>query len=235
LADKSTQLMLDALSRAVAEPTGLPLFGNKTNPGLFVATSAARFAAQRCIDEALVRVLRSEQRGKTTQDICAITDKGMQYLLTQVSPRQVLEDLVRAVEARQAQLGEVVNAARQAQATLDGLRSAAQQVLAQVRPEPVDGQPAAEQDAWHAAALECLGRWQSTGASQDCPLPELYRELQLDHAALTVGQFHDGLRRLDEQRKIYLHPWTGPLCDLPQPVLALLVGHVIAYYASLRG
>src|SRR5207302_9372379 len=94
LADKATQLMLDALSRAVAEPAGLPLFGSKRSPGLFVATSAARFAAQRCVDEHLVRVLRSEPRGKTTQDICAITDKGLQYLLTQVSPRQVLEDLV---------------------------------------------------------------------------------------------------------------------------------------------
>src|SRR5437762_2455451 len=115
--------MLDALSRAVAEPTGLPLFGSKSSPGLFVATSAARFAAQRCLDEALVRVLRSEPRGKTTQDICAITDKGLHYLLHQASPRQVLEDLVGAVESRQAQLHELTHAVRQAQASLDGLRA----------------------------------------------------------------------------------------------------------------
>src|SRR5437764_1231097 len=88
-------------------------------PPVAAATSAARFAARRCIDDALVRVLRSETRGKTTHDICAITDKGLHYLLAQVNPRQVLEDLVRAVEARQAQLNDLVTAARQAQAGLD--------------------------------------------------------------------------------------------------------------------
>jgi hypothetical protein len=231
LADKSTQLVLDALSRAVAEPNGLPLYGSKTNPGLFVATSAARFAAQRCIDDALVRVLRSEQRGKATQDICAITDKGLQYLLSQVSPRQVLEDLVRAVEARQAQLHELVDATRQSQASLEALRSVAQQVLQRL---PEGQSPAPARSDWQAAALEHLERWQSAGASEDCSLPELYRDLRQTHPTLTIGQYHDGLRQLHDQAKIYLHPWTGPLCDLPHPALALLVGHVIAYYASLR-
>jgi hypothetical protein len=229
LADKATQLLLDALSRAAAEPAGLPLFGSKASPGLFVATSAARFAAQRCTDEGLLRVLRKEARGKTQQDICAITDKGLQYLLAQVSPRQVLEDLVRAVEARQAQLGELVHAARQAQASLDALKEVVRRVLAQQPPA------APQAEDWLPAALACLERWRAGGASEDCPLPEMYRELCSGRPALTVGQFHDGLRRLHEQGQIYLHPWTGPLCDLPQPALALLVGHVIAYYASLRG
>jgi hypothetical protein len=227
LADKATQLLLDALSRAAAEPAGLPLFGSKASPGLFVATSAARFAAQRCTDEGLVRVLRKEARGKTQQDICAITDKGLQYLLTQASPRQVLEDLVRAVEARQAQLGELTQAARQAQASLDGLKEVVRRVLAHQSPP-------AESEAWLPATLAFLERWRAGGASEDCPLPELYRELCQGQPTLTIGRFHDGLRRLHEQGQIYLHPWTGPLCDLPQPALALLVGHVIAYYASLR-
>jgi hypothetical protein len=229
LADKATQLVLDALSRAAAEPAGLPLFGSKSSPGLFVATSAARFAARRCIDEALVRVLRSEPRGKTQQEICAITDKGLQFLLAQASPRQVLEDLLRAVEARQAQLGELVHTARQAQASLDGLKGMVRRVLTQPAPSATGAED------WQPEALACLERWRTGGASEDFPLPELYRELCQERPALTVGQFHDGLRRLHEQGQIYLHPWTGPLCELPQPALALLVGHVIAYYASLRG
>lgn len=237
MADKSTQLMLDALSRAVTEPTGLPLFGNKSSPGLFVATSAARFAAQRCLDDALVRVLRSEPRGKSTQEICAITDKGLNYLLTQVSPRQVLEDLVRAVESRQAQMNELVQAGRQAQASLEGLKAVAQQALQELRqrPElpPIKAADSAA-DAWLEAALTHLQKWHGGGSSEDCPLPELYGKLRQEYPALTIGQFHDGLRQLHEQAKIYLHPWTGPLCDLPQPPLALLIGHVIAYYGSLR-
>lgn len=71
------------------------------------------------------------------------------------------------------------------------------------------------------------------GRGQDCPLPELYRKLE-PGARLSIGHFHDCLRRLHEENQIYLHPWTGPLYALPEPAYALLVGHEIAYYASVR-
>jgi hypothetical protein len=91
---------------------------------------------------------------------------------------------------------------------------------------------AVEENAIERLILDALEQWQATGSNSDCPLPELYR-----HAApfLTLGLFHDGLRSLHEQHRIYLHPWTGPMCEIPQPECALLVGHEVAYYASLRG
>ena len=49
---------------------------------------------------------------------------------------------------------------------------------------------------------------------------------------LTIGAFHDTLRALQTAGDIYLHPWTGPLYDIPEPPYALLVGHEVAYYAS---
>jgi hypothetical protein len=51
---------------------------------------------------------------------------------------------------------------------------------------------------------------------------------------LTMGAFHDALRQLHEGRLVYLHPWTGALYELPEPAAALLVGHEVAYYVSLR-
>jgi hypothetical protein len=51
---------------------------------------------------------------------------------------------------------------------------------------------------------------------------------------LTIGRFHDGLRRLHDEGQAYLHPWTGPLYAMPEPAFALLVGHEVAYYASPR-
>jgi hypothetical protein len=92
--------------------------------------------------------------------------------------------------------------------------------------------PAASRSASDASAalLSELARWQESVASEDCPLPHLYREA----AAESIGQFHDALRRLHDQGKIYLHPWTGPLYDIPEPPYALLIGHEIAYYASIR-
>ena len=81
--------------------------------------------------------------------------------------------------------------------------------------------------------LARLADW-SGAAGEDCPLPELFRSLSPLDSPPTVGEFHDGLRRLHADGAVYLHPWTGPLYALPEPTLALLVGHGVAYYASLR-
>ena len=35
MADKLTQLLIEALSRAAADPAGVPLYGSKSDPGLF--------------------------------------------------------------------------------------------------------------------------------------------------------------------------------------------------------
>jgi len=255
MADKSTQLILDALSQAAADPAGVLLHGSKAAPGLFAATAPAKQAAQRCKDEGYLRVVRTETRGKSVQEVCAITEKGLAYLLGQVSPKQVLEDFVRALEARRSQVGELVAAARQAQASLDDLRVTVETVLRAVASgqSAMGGKngkaagngaaasrshPSASEtvptEAWTATALSYLSQWQASGASEDCPLPELYRQARATAPALTVGTFHDGLRRLHDQEQIYLHPWTGPLYDIPEPPYALLVGHDIAYYASRR-
>ena len=61
-----------------------------------------------------------------------------------------------------------------------------------------------------------------------------FEQAKAASAKLTLGQFHDALRTLHDQRTIYLHPWTGPIHELPHPAASLLVGHEIAYYASLR-
>ncbi len=232
MADKPTQLILEALSRAVAEPAGLPLHGGKTAPGLFPATAPAKQAAQRCKDEGWLQVVKTETRGKAVQEICTITDRGRTYLLGQVSPRHVLEDFVRALEARQGQVGELVAAAQQTRAAFDALKAAAEKVLVQLHAPQASAAPGA--DAWTGAVLDHLTRWQKARAAEDCTLPELYQTARRSAPALTIGHFHDGLRRLHDQEQIYLHPWTGPLYAIPEPPYALLVGHEIAYYASRK-
>lgn len=241
MADKSTQLVLEALSRAATEPAGVPLYGSKSVPGLFAATAPAKEAAQRCKESDYLRVLRSEARGKTTQEICTLTDKGLSYLLSQASPKQVLEELVRAFEARRSEIGDLVASARHMQASLDALRTVAERVMHSAG-SPSD--VAALHAQWRAQArdngtpdvsstiLAVLDKWHTANVLEDCPLAELYRRVKTP--ALTIGQFHDALRRLVDQAKIYLHPWTGPLSELPEPPCALMVGHEIAYYASIR-
>ena len=291
MADKLTQLIADALARAAADPGGVPLFGTKSEPGLFPPTAAAKPAAQKCLDDGLIRVVRTETKGKQARELCAATEKGLQFLLEQVSPKQVLEDFVRALEAREAQVGELVATAAGMAESLAGMRTALAAILPQVQakrvaageeplspaasspggggdtgrhrlrllsfPPPRSGEgpgeglnqmngvatleapartPAADDLADLAAAiLARLSDWSaSAGAGQDCPLPELYRSLTTREVPPTIGTFHDCLRRLHDDGRVYLHPWTGPLYALPEPAYALLVGHEIAYYASSR-
>src|SRR5262245_55790304 len=122
MADKSTQLLLEGLGRAAAQPTGLPLYGSKSAPGLFTATTASKQAAQRGKEEGLLRTVRTETRGRTPLEVCAITEKGLAYLLHQVSPRQVLEEFVRALRDRQTQTDELLSAACRMQEGFDALR-----------------------------------------------------------------------------------------------------------------
>jgi hypothetical protein len=218
----------------------VPLFTSKKTPGLFAATVAGRQHAERCKAEGYLRVIASETAGKAVQEICIITEKGLAYLLNQVSPRQVLEDLMRTLEARQVQVGELVAAARQWQEGLHALQATVEKVLRQIHPSGgVAGVPGPHpssngSDAWLADLIIFLREWQTSGPAGDCPLPELYRRAQQLAPSLTIGHFLDGLRRLHEQQRIYLHPWTGPLYEMPEPACALLIGHEIAYYASIR-
>lgn len=235
MADRSPALVLEALGRAAADPAGLPLLASKSAPGLFAATSAGKQAAQRSKDEGYLRIVRTETRGKASHEVCALTEKGLAYLLHEASPRQVLEDLVRALQTRQAQTGELLVAARQMQLGLDGLKLTVERVLRQLaRPASSPASDANGSETGPAAVLSFLAHWQASGASEDCPLPELFSQVRQAVPQLSIGQFHDALRRLHEQERIYLHPWTGPLYDLPEPACALLVGHEVAYYVSLR-
>jgi hypothetical protein len=227
LADKSTRLMLDALARAAAEPAGLPLFGARAAPGLFPASAAARQAAQRCKDDGYLQIVHTAPR-----EICAITDKGRQWLVSRASPRQVLEDFVRVLEERRQQAADLVAAARQVAASVESLKY----TVEQLRPEDRRGEPGGAPDPSPDLSADIpahLDQWHAA-APGDCPLPELYRHLRESHPDLTVGRFHDGLRDLHQRGLIYLHPWTGPLYDMPEPAFALMTGHEIAYYASNR-
>jgi hypothetical protein len=212
---------------------GLPLHGRKGAEGLFAGTAAGKLAAQRCKDEGYLQTVRTEKRGKANREICTLTEKGLAHLLSQVGPKRVLEDFTRAVESQKTQVLELVEAARQMQTGLDALKSFSEKVLCQVH-TPVLGPSTNGIHATNLNLLPFLVRWQESGAQEDCPLPGLFRQAAAAAPHLTIGQFHDALRGLHERQEAYLHPWTGPLYAIPEPPYALLVGHEIAYYVSIR-
>ena len=240
MADKLTPLILDALARAAADPAGAPLYSSKTDPGLFPLSSAAKPAAKKCLDDGLLQLCRTDLKGKTARELYAVTDKGMNYLVEHASPKQVIDDFVRILEERRGDVRGLLSEAKRIADGIDGLMG----VVARLgEPAPQGPWVSSDPPAGLAAGvrqesdlptllLNALTRWSAAASvARDCPLPDLYRALP---APPGVGAFHDALRRLHADARIYLHPWTGPLYALPEPVFALLVGHEIAYYVSPR-
>ena len=136
MADKSAPVILEGLSRALAEPAGVPLFGQKTTPGLFAGNATSRQAAQHCLNLDLLRVVGTEANGKKAKEIVAITPKGVEHLMSHSEAHQVLLDFVKALEGRDKQLADVIDASRQAQASLDAMRSLAKSVVQRVERKP---------------------------------------------------------------------------------------------------
>jgi hypothetical protein len=279
VADKSSQLVLSALSRTFTNPAGLPLHGGKATPGLFPNTAAGKQAAQRCLQDGFLRcashpaeapgepasyeptagglATTTSKKAKATPELYRITEKGTAWLLSQASPREVIEDFVRVLETRQTQMGDLLILVRQMQSSFEQLRANAEKVLQYVRQPGALSlfknadesqpnyfwQPEASANGadrgdeaidWPALVLDHLAKWQGGAASEDCPLPELYQQVNGWKPGMSIGRFHDALRQLVEANRIYLHPWTGPMYELPEPAFALLVGHEVAYYASYR-
>jgi DNA-binding PadR family transcriptional regulator len=247
LADKSTRLILDALARAAAEPAGIALFAQKTEPGLFPSTTSAKVAADRARTDGLLQVIEAEANGRKAREVVILTEKGREFLARQANPRQVIEDFVRVLEDRQAAVAELSATVTRMAAGLDAMRATVEQVIPRLTDHhasngtpmnaifiPAPPVAPAASDALIADVKARLAEWHAaSGASQDCPLPALYRNLESKNQ-VSVGLFHDALRQLHDDHQVYLHPWTGPLYALPEPAFALLVGHEVAYYASIR-
>ena len=114
LPDKSQALVLDALRQAWRSRPALPLFAAKAQPGLFAGNAAGKQAAQLCQQEGYLTRLRSEPRGRSTVDVCGISEKGLAFLLSQVNPTPILEAIVHSLESRQGQFAELLGGARPA-------------------------------------------------------------------------------------------------------------------------
>ncbi len=280
VADTFVDQIAAALSLAAADPGGVALYKSKADPGLFPATAAGRPAAQKALADGLLQLVPATGL-RPGKELAAVTPKGLDYLAGVVSPKQVLDDFVRAIERREVDVRALTTEVTRLSGELRGLKTAVQAVLPRVvsarvpadlarQPAPASAgvlpcpahrlppSPESESAAMPAVrtpgdvahlsppssggvlhaqlagpVLARLTDWAaSAAAGQDCPLPELFRSLSTLETPPTIGTFHDCLRDLAAARRVFLHPWTGPLYALPEPEYALLVGHNVAYYAS---
>ena len=231
MADSIDALILSALTRAAAAPEGMPLYASKAAMGLFPATASGRTAAKRAIEEGLFSIVRD---GKPPRELAHVRPPGLDRLIAESNPKPVLDDFVRVLESREVQVNALIVAAREMNEQLAALKRIVAAMLPKVTTTKVREhnrfEPLVVRPRLTETILTRLEDWFAT-ASEDCPLPVLFRDLT---GPTTVGEFHDCLRALHANGEIYLHPWTGPLYALPEPSLSLLVGHEVAYYTSIK-
>jgi hypothetical protein len=245
--DRVSEILLDALKRAVAAPGEHRLYRAGKLDGLFPGRSGSSAqAASRALNEDLLRRTRVETKGKTEIDWVEIAPRGVEYLHHHESPVQALHAFRATLRDNQSALPAWLDGMRRLLGELDARleRDAAgwrQRLEAMERrldetlrrleaATPLVPPEVLESHPWAADALNYLDRRRSAGAPGGCPLPELYNAVSAEQPGLAIAQFHDGLRRLRRRRAVELLPVADPT-QMALPEFALLDGDGVFYLA----
>jgi hypothetical protein len=161
--------------------------------------------------------------------------------------------IVQAVEKNlHHALEQIKNAFQEALQPLAGLKDLGEikkhlgQILDKVKPVPVEellaklppaaprtGPPSENQADWGNAVVHMVAEQEQRNRFQRLTLSQVFKQLRASHPNLTLGQFHDGLRRLHEEHRIRLGPYTQALATLDDPANALYLDREVKYYVEL--
>jgi len=240
--DRNKFALLEALKVAATDRGELRLYRRGKLPGLFVhRTRSNAEIANQAVKDGLLEVTRVEASGKATVEWVRITPKGLDYLLESESPVRALLELGEALAANQDGLPTW---AAQMQARIDAMaQSFNADVVAMRRQleslshrviEAIDRLEAAHAPMpvpWTQEMLDFLQRRQQVGLGTRCPLEDLFASLRANHTALTIKEFHAGLKHLRDDGTIALMP-SVPNGDSSAPEYALLDGVAVYYYVA---
>jgi hypothetical protein len=246
--DRVTEALVAALRQALAGSDEHRLYRAGKLDGLFVSRAGiAGQAAAQALAQGLLVGTRTEARGKTVIEWVHMTPAGVDFLHQQESPVRALDEVRHALRSNQQALPIWLADMRATLAAiderlaadahkwadrLDGLTRRVDDALRRLESErPLLPPELAETYPWSMDALNYLDRRKSGGASGDCPLPELFAALTRTYSSLSVGTFHEGLRRLHDRRVLRLKPAEDGT-PMPQPEYALFGGGAVLYFAG---
>lgn len=221
MADQQT-ILIKALSTALETSGSNALFNKKNAQGLFPLSAPGKLAAQTCIQLQWLKVL--EQSTKANTEIVQITPLGVGWLLGALKIESFLENAVILLEKAKS----CTSIKEDERLLYERMGKSINLIL-----EKSESIPPSSFSLNQQQIFLVLKEWAESGRVGDCQLSNLYRQLQKRCPQITLGLFHDALRELRHKKLVELHPWTGPLYEIPEPQLALMAGHEVAYYASL--
>jgi len=215
--------------------------------GLFPSKSGpVGEAAALALREGLLEYARTETRGRFEFDWVRLTARGVEYLYEHDSPRAVLSEMRDMLAAARSgipmwqdemlksleRLGSHITDEMARYLTrLDALSKRVEEALRRAEVSPKLAPSLQAVVPWGADALAYLDRRKAGGSAGACPLPELFGAVRGKHAGLTMRDFHDGLRRLADNRAVSLSPWSGP-GSIPQPEYALMADGRLMYHVG---
>jgi hypothetical protein len=249
MADRLTETLLDALKTALAAPSEERLFRAGKLTGLFpgrVGVSAE--AASKALRDGLLEISRTQTKGKAVIEWAKLTPRGVEFLHHHESPVRALHELRDVLrtsrdglpawvadmrESLSAMSRQLDEGSQKFAAKLDALSQRVEEALRRLESKGPNLPPTITATApWATEALSYLDHRRLTGANGQCPLPELFAAVVAKYPELSIGTFHEGLRRLKRERVLRLAPFEGAPNDLPQPEYAILDGAALLYYAT---
>ncbi|MGF1582626.1 MAG: hypothetical protein ACFCD0_25155 [Gemmataceae bacterium] len=249
--DKATTILLDALKRAISEPTEQRLFKSGKLKGLFEGRGRlVQECAQKAIDEGFLEVVHEESHGTVAMSWVRPTPKAAAFVHNQESAVDSLEELREVLKVTQAGLPVwMEDIQSKLQLLSDELTSQIQAISHRLnilservdkaieraeQKQPQLPEPLVKLVPWSREALNYLDQRIRDGGSEACSLPELFSALRQQHPKLTILQFHEGIRRLFDRNFIRLLSHEGPDI-LPEPEYAFLDGIHTYYYVGKVG
>ena len=246
--DKDKQVLLEALRQGADGAQEHRLYRSGKLPGLFSGrTTLHSEVADKALREGLLEMVRTETRGKTVVEWVKVTPLGMSFLVEHESPLQVLEELHEALRKNQDGLPAWFAELRQKledstgmlveefQGMAHRLEVLSQRVVEALQRAERMGPALPEGSAgalpWGNEAVVYLDRRKDAGLEDRCPLPELFTIVRQKEEALTLRDFHSGLRRLHDRGVIRLLAFEGGNGP-PEPEYALLDGAMMYYWAA---
>jgi hypothetical protein len=248
MSERVREHLIAALRQALGESGEQRLYRSGKFAGLFASRAgAAGDAAAEAVREGLLEILRTETRGKFTIEWVRITPKGVEFLHQNDSPVHVLRELQAELKTARAGVPvwlkgidenwrefsqEMHNHLQQALTRLDALANRVDEALRRLDGVTTVPKGVAQSVPWAVEALSYLDHRRDGGAPNGCPLPELFVAVRRGHPGLSLIDFQDGLRRLNDHKSLRLTRFDGPADQLPEPEYALVDGADVLYYAN---
>jgi DNA-binding PadR family transcriptional regulator len=230
----SRQAALDALASSLGDPAPKLLTGKGTE-GFFKGTAAAvKPLVELSLSEGWLEDTGEKTAGKNPKSLYRVTPKGRQAILDNNPTRKLLETLDQSTKSQLGQLQGV-------SAVLKSLSGAIQDVLEKVKNAPPPTLAVGPQfngngsTNGHAPADEVqrqiITRIRNHSIHNPITLPELFKELNARWPELSLGEFHDCVRRLWKQGQIKLGPYTRSYGVIASDYEAMFLDGQVMYYA----